>query len=158
MVFYYALHNTLPDTPTFNEGKRNCATFLFGTILYVIIYVIVMNLKLRLGSCIDSVSTALFLIWLADCSTVGFIYKCYYGRSLLHEVGEVAGVAPVAEVASVVSDTSDEFVKSSEEMQMPVGSDGSAAPVPETPSDESVESDEEGVLPLVEDHEANPKS
>jgi hypothetical protein len=91
MVFYYALHHSLPETPKFTGGKRNCATFLYGCLMYAIAHVVVMNLRLRLGECMDSLRSALFMVWLADCGSVGFLYKCHYGRSLLHEVSEVAG-------------------------------------------------------------------
>jgi hypothetical protein len=84
------LHHLLPDTERFTEGKRNCTTFLFGSMLYLVVYVIVMNLRLAHGECMDSVRSALVMAWIADCAAVGFIYKCYYGRSMLHEVAEVA--------------------------------------------------------------------
>ena len=91
MVFYYALHHALPETPEFTGGKRNCATFLYGCLLYAVVYVVVMNLRLAHGECMDSLRSALFMVWLADVGSVGFLYKCRYGRSLLHEVAEVAG-------------------------------------------------------------------
>ena len=90
-MFYYALHHALPDNERFTEGKRNCATFLFGSLLYLVVYVLVMNLRLARGECMDSVRSALLMAWLADCAAVGFIYKCHYGRSMLHEVAEVVG-------------------------------------------------------------------
>ena len=91
MVFYYALHHALPETDTFCGGKRNCATFLYGCVLYAIVYVAVMNLRLRHGECFDSVRSAVLMAWLADIAAVGFLYKSYYGRSLLHEVVDVGG-------------------------------------------------------------------
>ena len=91
VMFYYLLHHGLPESERFTEGRRNCATFLYGSLLYCIVYVVVMNVRLRYGECMDSVRSALLMAWLADCAAVGFLYKSHYGRSLLHEVVEVAG-------------------------------------------------------------------
>ena len=85
------MHNWLPVSESFSEGRRNCATFLYGSVLYCILYVVVMNLRLRHGECMDSVRTGLLLAWLSDCAAVGVLYKMHYGRSLLNEVGEVVG-------------------------------------------------------------------
>ncbi len=88
-MFYYALHHALPETERFTEGRRNCATFLFGSFLYGFVYVLVKNLRLRAGECMDSVLSAMAMLWGADVAAMGYIYKSYYGRSLVNELAIV---------------------------------------------------------------------
>jgi hypothetical protein len=86
MPFYYLLHQVLPDTPPrFTEGKRNCMTFMIGSFLYLVVYVIVKN-SLKFGVCMDPVLHALFPMWVADCSTMAYIYRNHYGRNIMHEM------------------------------------------------------------------------
>jgi hypothetical protein len=86
-MFYYALHHALPETERFRDGKRNCATFLVGTSLYAVTHALLMNAKLLWGALWDSAISALFIIWMADASTMAYTYRSYYGRSILHEFG-----------------------------------------------------------------------
>lgn len=89
MPFYYALHTLLlPETAAFKEGRRNCATFLFGSVCYAAAYALVENARLRWGASFDAVKSALLMVWLADGATMAVIYRGYYGRSILCEVGE----------------------------------------------------------------------
>ena len=87
MVFYYALHNTLRENEAFCGGKRNCATFLFGSVLYAITYAVLMNARIVWGAYVDSLLSALLLTWLADAATMAYTYRSYYGRTILHEIG-----------------------------------------------------------------------
>jgi hypothetical protein len=87
MPFYYLLHNVLPDRPpAFTEGKRNCATFMIGSFLYLVVFVIVKNLALRFGVCMEPVLHALLPMWIADCSTMAYVYRNHYGRNILNEM------------------------------------------------------------------------
>lgn len=86
MVFYYVLHHTLLETETFKDGKRNCATFLFGTVLYAVLYVITKNMQLRFGLMWDAIATAIVAVWFADACTMAYVYRSHFGRSILHEV------------------------------------------------------------------------
>lgn len=88
MCFYYCLHHVLPETERFTGGRRNCATFLFGSCMYAVAYVVLKNLQLRYGVWFDAVLTALGMILIADVSTVAYIYKQYYGRSIINELAE----------------------------------------------------------------------
>lgn len=87
MPFYYTLHHLLPETERFCEGRRNCATFLFGTLCYAVAYVLVQNARLRWGAACDALPQALFMAWAADCAVMGVTYRGYYGRSILCELG-----------------------------------------------------------------------
>ena len=75
MCFYYLLHHILPETATFTEGKRNCATFLIGSIIYAIVYALLKNVQLYYGPMADSSIVAFVLIFIADCATMAYIYK-----------------------------------------------------------------------------------
>lgn len=86
MVFYHLLHNVLPETDRFKDGKRNCCTFIYGSALYAVVYVLFCNLKLYHGVALEPICRALFLVWMADVATMSYVYKSYYGRSILHEV------------------------------------------------------------------------
>ena len=86
MVLYYLLHHVLPESDTFKDGKRNCATFLFGSVFYAVVYGVLCNLELRHGLAFEAVRRSLFLVWMADATTMAYTYRSYYGRSILHEI------------------------------------------------------------------------
>jgi hypothetical protein len=89
MVFYYVLHQALPETERFTGGKRNCATFLYGTVLYAVVIAV---LRATGGSTrwADAVFSSTILVWLADAASMAYLYKAYYGRSIMHEAGDPA--------------------------------------------------------------------
>ena len=89
MVFYHLLHHVLPESDTYRDGKRNCGTFLYGSLLYAVVHVVLCNLELRYGIGFEPVRRSLFMVWLADAATMAYTYKSYYGRSILHEIGSV---------------------------------------------------------------------
>lgn len=86
MPVFYFLHEVLPNSETFKEGKRNSATFLFGSFIYAIIYVIIKNLQLKYGKFIDSILPAFTMILIADMCTMAYTYKIYYGRNIFYEL------------------------------------------------------------------------
>jgi hypothetical protein len=86
MAIFYFLHHVLPSTDIFKEGKRNCATFLFGAFLYAVVYVIIKNFQLKYGKYIDAFLSAFLIILIADMCTMAYIYKSYYGRNILYEL------------------------------------------------------------------------
>lgn len=92
MCFFFILHNhVLPDSgPSgkFTGGRRNCATFLYGVGLYALVYVGVKNLRLRYGERMDAFMSALAMIAAADACTMAYVYRSYYGRSIVHELGD----------------------------------------------------------------------
>ena len=85
-MFYYFFHHSLPESSTFTEGRRNCATFLYGSFMYCVLYVIVKNLRMRFGQGFDPVLAILLPLWIADAGVMGFVYRSHYGRSILHEI------------------------------------------------------------------------
>lgn len=84
-MFYYTLHHLAPETARFRDGRRNCATFILGSALYGGVWMLLQN---WCGPALQRTSTvALWLLWLADALTMAYIYKAYYGRSILNELG-----------------------------------------------------------------------
>ena len=89
MVFFYALHNFIEEIPdNLPQGKRNCKTVLIGGLMYIVAYVIVANLRLSYGKVYDAVLTGLIMMFMLDVATMGWIYKDYYGRSIIHEIND----------------------------------------------------------------------
>lgn len=76
----------LPETDIFTAGKRNCATFLFGTIVYGVLYAVLKHFQIIYGVLMEAVLTVFAVMIFADMCTMGYIYKRYYGRNILYEV------------------------------------------------------------------------
>ena len=89
MPAFYVLHNfILPSSDEFRGGRRNCATFLVGAVVYAILWGIVMHLKYLYGNVVDSILSTLRIIIAADAATMAYEYRLYYGRSILHELND----------------------------------------------------------------------
>ena len=89
MPIFYSLHHVfLPNTDNFARGKRNCATFIIGSIIYSVIYGVMMHLKYLYGKVIDAMLSVLTCIICADVAVMAIEYKIYYGRSIIHEIGD----------------------------------------------------------------------
>lgn len=83
-MFYFVLHNVIPETSRFRDGRRNCMTFMLGSALYVAVWVMMQQHD---GHAQQRVSTtAMWLLWMADALTMAYIYKSHYGRSVVHEL------------------------------------------------------------------------
>lgn len=85
-MIYYIIHHVLPETDTFTAGKRNCATFLLGTIIYGVLYAVLKNFQIIYGVFMEAVLSVFAVMIFADMCTMGYIYKRYYGRNILYEV------------------------------------------------------------------------
>lgn len=76
-----------------DHGKRNCKLFLLGTFIWVIIFVLAWNFKLGYFGprkiWTDSVIYGLWVLLFADLFVMAYIYRSYFGRSLLWEVNEI---------------------------------------------------------------------
>jgi hypothetical protein len=112
MVFYYALHHALPEDERFTGGKRNCATFLYGSVLYAVLLAVLRAVGGR-RRWADAVASSIGLVWLADGAVMAYTYKAYYGRSIVHEAADPALVAnkwsydPTAHLYSIVDPARD---------------------------------------------------
>lgn len=87
-MFFYILHYyVVPERDDFRGGRRNCATFLYGSFAYAVTYAILKNLRLRNGECFDAFVTALGMVFAADIAVMSYVYKSYYNRSIVAELG-----------------------------------------------------------------------
>lgn len=67
--------------------KRNCRTFMIGVVLYLILWMIIKNLKVQSKNPIyDAIESGLLVLLIADISVVSYTYKTYYGRSIITEI------------------------------------------------------------------------
>jgi hypothetical protein len=88
IMIFYLLHQWLPNTDTFKEGKRNCATFMYGAVIYAVLYAVLKNAQLVYGVLVNAALSAFAIIVAADACVMAYIYKCHYGRSILHELDQ----------------------------------------------------------------------
>jgi len=94
MAIFYLLHNIIPlgsKKSGVTDGQRNCKLFMLGVFIYVMIYIYMKNIQL-IGiiheEWYESLKVGFYVMLVADISVMSFIYKDYYGRSILHEVDE----------------------------------------------------------------------
>ena len=87
MGIFYTIHS-LNWGQNLKDGQRNCRTFLCGTALYLAIYLIIKNLHINgyIGKMYDAMYSVLIVIIVADLAVMGYIYRNYFGRSILHEM------------------------------------------------------------------------
>jgi hypothetical protein len=89
MAIFYLLHHS-PFWENLENGKRNCRTFLVGSIIYITLYCVLKNLKVfgYIDLFYEAFLSFLFYVFIADIASVGWLYKSYYGRSILNELPE----------------------------------------------------------------------
>lgn len=87
MPIFYTIHN-LPWGHDLTDGQRNCRTFLLGVCIYVGLYLILKNLHIfgYLGGMYDALYSSFLVILMADIGVMGYVYRSYFGRSILHEL------------------------------------------------------------------------
>jgi len=99
MPVFYALHeifNVLEvntdDKGNVDHGKRNSKLFLLGTFIWIVIFVLLWNLKMGyfgpVKLWVDSLVYGLFVVLIADLMVMAYTYKSYFGRNILYEVNE----------------------------------------------------------------------
>lgn len=89
MPLFYTCHHLIHYT--FNpsnksDGQKNCMTLLFGTVLWVLLWVILYTYKDKFYY--EALRTGFIVILLADIATMAYLYKSYYGRFITNEIGE----------------------------------------------------------------------
>lgn len=88
-MIFYLLHNFINYiniTESWSESQKNCFTFIFGSTLYVILYVICEYLSRTYAKLVFELMTKFFLyIVVIDVITMCILYKKYFGRSILNE-------------------------------------------------------------------------
>ena len=94
-MIFYLLHElfNIMDVNTENgkidHGKRNCKLFLLGTFLWIIVFILAWNFKLGYFGpskiWTDSIIYGLLVILFSDLFVMAYIYKNFFGRSVLWE-------------------------------------------------------------------------
>jgi hypothetical protein len=96
MPVFYILHNLFNELKV-NEtengtehGKRNCKIFMLGSFIYICVYTALMHLKAKYPDwvIVDAYRSAIMYLFIADIMTMAYVYKSYFGRSILYEMGE----------------------------------------------------------------------
>ena len=85
MCFFYLIHNLTNKGCSEKDGPKNARTFIIGSVLYIVIFMIIMNLSLKYKFQSGILKSSLILLVVADIATMGYLYKSYYGRSILNE-------------------------------------------------------------------------
>lgn len=97
MPIFYTLHelfNTIGinegDNGKIEHGKRNSKLFLIGMFIWVVIFVLFMNLKLgyfgHVNIWIDSIFYGLIVLFVSDVLVMAYIYKSYFNREIFWEI------------------------------------------------------------------------
>lgn len=89
MCIFYLLHELTAFNSDIPDGKRNARIFMLGIILYCLIYILIINLwdknYFNKNIC-DAIFWAGLILFLSDVSIMGYIYRSYYGRSIMNEI------------------------------------------------------------------------
>jgi len=96
MPIFYTLHNVFSDlkvneSPSgkIEHGKRNSKLFMLGTFIWVVIFVLVWNLKMgyfgKVGLWADSLVYGLFILLFADLFIMAYVYKAFFNRNVFWE-------------------------------------------------------------------------
>ena len=89
MCIFYFLHELTGFNSDIPDGKRNARIFILGIILYCLIYILIINLwdknYFNKNIC-DAIFWAGLILFLSDISIMGYIYRSYYGRSIINEI------------------------------------------------------------------------
>lgn len=72
-----------------SASHRNCRIFVYGMCIYVLLYVLLKNIQIsgHFGKRFDAFYTGLGILFFVDAVTMCYMYKSYYGRSILKELG-----------------------------------------------------------------------
>lgn len=89
-MIYYILHNllrTFSFTENWEESKKNCLTFIFGSTFYVLLFCSLEYFCKLTKNLFLELITKFFLLFVGiDAVGMAIIYKLYYGRNILHEI------------------------------------------------------------------------
>lgn len=86
MAIFYLIHSLTSKDESESNGGKNCRTFMIGAIIYIMLYMLLMHWSLKNPTYAGFTKSAMIMLMIADISAVGYLYKNYYGRSILHEV------------------------------------------------------------------------
>lgn len=92
MPIFYTIYS-LSWGQHLGNAQRNCRVFLYGACVYVLIFLLLKNLQIQgyLNQMYDALHSAFIILLMIDIATMGYLYRQYYGRSLVHEVTSTIG-------------------------------------------------------------------
>lgn len=85
MCFYYILHSLRSQKSKDTNGQKNTRTFLIGSVLYIILFMVLMHLSLGKNKLFHIFRAGLIMLFIVDAAVMFYIYKSYYGRSITNE-------------------------------------------------------------------------
>lgn len=68
------------------NARRNVRIFVFGIFIYIVLYIILQNLRLKKYFFADSLMSGLVLLFISDLCVMGYLYRHYYGRNIFSEM------------------------------------------------------------------------
>lgn len=90
MCIYYIIHNITKageaNDADVNRGARNCRTFMFGTMIYIMLYMLLKHLALTNSFVYPILMSGFSLMLMADIAVMAYLYKAFYGRLITNEV------------------------------------------------------------------------
>ena len=86
MCFYYILHSLRNDKSKDSNGQKNTRTFIFGSMLYIIVFMVIMHFSLKRYKIFDILKAGLIMMFIVDAAVMFYVYKSYYGRSITREL------------------------------------------------------------------------
>ena len=90
MCIYYTIHNITKageiNDEDVDRGARNCRTFMFGTMIYIMLYMLLKHLSLTNSFVYPILMSGFSLMLIADIAIMAYLYKAFYGRLITNEV------------------------------------------------------------------------
>lgn len=89
MCIFYLLHEITGFNEDIPDGKRNARIFIIGIILYCLLYIFLINLwdkNVFSQNTADAIFWCGLILFISDISLISYIYKSYYGRSIINEI------------------------------------------------------------------------
>src|SRR3989304_639972 len=88
MIFYLVHHIMNYFTLDWREGKKNCLTFIIGANLHLFLFLFIQYLAKNSGNMyIELFYRFYFVFVIIDVIAMAILYKCYWGRSIVNEMG-----------------------------------------------------------------------
>jgi hypothetical protein len=74
--------------PEWREGKKNCLTFIIGANIHLMLFLFIQYLAKHTGNMfIELLYRFYFVFVIIDVIAMAILYKCYWGRSIVNEMG-----------------------------------------------------------------------
>ena len=85
-IIHSIMHSVSFKTDGKTDSTKNIITFLSGTLLWCIVWVLLVTFK---NSPFFHALKSVFIVCvIADIAAISYTYKSYYGRSIIYEAGQ----------------------------------------------------------------------